>query len=74
MPGRFSESRRRRFGTEGRVPRCGTVAFDETAQDAGDGKGPAAVGDGSENFACQLFGKKDGALGLATGAEIPGTA
>ena len=50
------------------------VALEEAAQDARDGKGPVAVGDGSENLACELFGKEDGALGLATGAEIPGAA
>jgi hypothetical protein len=33
-----------------------------------------AVGDRSENLGCQLFGKENGALRLATGAKTPGTA
>jgi hypothetical protein len=32
------------------------------------------VGHGSEYFRGELFGKEQGALGLATGAEIPGAA
>jgi hypothetical protein len=47
------------------------VALEEAAQGAGDGKGPVAVRDGSENLGRELFGKQEGALGLATGTEIP---
>jgi hypothetical protein len=50
------------------------IALEEAAQGARDGKGPVAMGDGSEDLGCDLFGKEDRALGLATGAEIPGTA
>jgi hypothetical protein len=50
------------------------VSLDEAAQDARDGKGPVPVGDGSEHFRDKFFGKEHGALGLATGTEIPGTA
>ena len=50
------------------------VALDEAAQDARDRKRPVPVGHGSENFRGELFGKEHGALGLATGAEIPGAA
>jgi hypothetical protein len=48
------------------------VALDEAAQGARDGKGPVPVGHGSENLGRELFGKERGALGLTTGAEIPG--
>jgi hypothetical protein len=47
------------------------VALDEAAQDARDRKRPVPVGHGSENFRGEFFGKEHGALGLATGAEIP---
>jgi hypothetical protein len=51
-----------------------TIALEQATQGTGDGKGPMAVGDGSKDLTCELFGKEDGALRLATGAKIPGTA
>ena len=50
------------------------VAFDETAQDAGDGKGPVAMRDGSQDLRGEFFGEQDRAFGLAAGAEISGAA
>lgn len=45
------------------------VAFDQTAQNAGDGKGPVTMGDGSQDLRGEFFSKQDGALGLA--AVVP---
>jgi len=50
------------------------VAFDETAQDAGDGKSPVAMRDGSQDVRGKFFGEQDRAFGLAAGAEISGAA
>ena len=50
------------------------VALDESAQDARDRKRPVTVRNWSENVRGEFFGKEHGALGLTTGAEIPGAA
>ncbi len=67
-PGRTSGSRRRPSATA-RQAACGRARTVRAGR--GGGKGPAAVGDRSDNLACQLFSKEDGALRLATGTEIP---
>jgi hypothetical protein len=50
------------------------LALEQAAQNARDRKGPVSVGNGGEDVRGKLFGEKDGAFGLAAGAEVPGTA
>jgi hypothetical protein len=47
------------------------LALEQAAQHSRDGKGPVTVRNGGEDLARKFFGKKDGALRLAAGAEIP---
>ena len=51
-----------------------SLAFEQAAQHAWNGKGPMTVRYRSENLARKFFGKENGAFGLTAGAEIPGPA
>ncbi len=64
----------RRVGGLGQKAHQLAVAFDETAQDAGERKRPVAMRHGSQDLRGELFGEQHRAFGLAAGAEIPGAA
>jgi hypothetical protein len=62
----------RRIGGLGQEAEQLAVAFDETAQDPGDGKGPVAMQDGGQDLGGEFLGKQERAFGLAAASHRSG--